>query len=563
VRLVKLGTWAIVLGLSLPVWAAEQPGAISGYVRNDSGTPQMGAVVQILGAANRTFTVFTDAAGYYAATGLLPGFYTLRVTAPSFLPAERERVGLRPGASLNVNVTLSTLLGVMQLGPVRSLPDNDDWKWTLRSVANRPILRVFDDPTPVSLGTGPENEKQTHELSGAVSFLAGSVASGYGAGSDMSTAFTLERSIFSDGHFAFSGDVGYGSSSLPAGALRARYSHTLADGSEPSLALTARRFTSSDPNLHNAALQALAISVADDFNVGDVVEFKFGSELQTIQFLGHVSAFRPYATADFQLSPNTILEYGYATSRPDLRDEKGFDSAPADLSESNPRVSLLNFSPQIESAHHQELSLSHRVGKNKFQVAVFTDRLANPALAGTGLTTAAGGFVLPDISAGTFSYEGRNFDTNGLRLVLERKFSSDLTATLDYASGGVLDLSQPDVQLQQAQQFMTTQRRHALAGKMSGTVARTHTRWIASYRWVNGPALTPVDMFNGSHGETDPYLNFFVRQPIPCMGGHMEAIIDVRNLLAQGYVPVLGQDGQTVYLVQAARSVQGGVAFTF
>jgi len=562
-RLVKLGAWAIVLGLSLPVWAAEQPGAISGYVRNNTGNPQMGAVVQILGAANRTLTVFTDAAGYYAATGLLPGFYTLRVTAPSFLPAERERVGLTPGASLNINVTLSTLLGVMQLGPVRSLPDNDDWKWTLRSVANRPILRVFDDPTAAGLGTSPENEKQSHELSGTVSFLAGSMASGYGAGSDMSTAFTLERSIFSDGHFAFSGDVGYGSSSLPAGALRARYSHTLADGSEPSLSLTARRFTSSDPNLHNAALQALAISVADDLTAGDVLELKFGSELQTIQFLGHVSAFRPYATADLQLSPNTILEYGYASSRPDLREEKGFDSAPADLSESNPRVSLLNFSPQIESAHHHELSVSHRVGKNKFQVAVFADRVANPALAGTGLTTAAGGFILPDISAGTFSYEGPTFSTNGLRIVLERKFSNDLTATLDYASGGVLDLSQPDVQLQQAQQYMTTPRRHALAGKVSGTVPRTHTRWIASYRWVNGSALTPVDMFNASHGEADPYLNFFVRQRIPCMGGHMEAIIDVRNLLAQGYVPVLGQDGQTVYLVQAARSVRGGVAFNF
>jgi len=519
----------------------------------------MGAVVQILGAANRTFTVFTDAAGYYAATGLLPGFYTVKVTAPSFLPAERERLGLRPGASLSVNVTLSTLLGVMQLGPIRSLPDNDDWKWTLRSVANRPILRVFDDPTPVNLGTTAENQKQSHELSGTVSFLAGSVASGYGAGSDMSTAFTLERSIFSEGHFAFSGDVGYGSS-IPAGALRASYSHTMADGSMPTLSLTARRFTSSDPNLHNAALQALALSATDNFTVGDSLELKFGSELQTIQFLGHVSAFRPYGSANLHLSPNTVLEYGYATSRPDLRNEKGFDSAPADLSESNPRVSLLNFAPQMESAHHQELGLSRRFGRNKLQVAGFTDRVANPALAGTGLTTTAGGFILPDISAGTFSYEGANLNTSGLRVVLERKFSDDLTATLDYAFGGVLDLTQPDVQLQSAQQFMTTQRRHALAGKMSGIVPRTHTRWIASYRWVNGQALTPVDMFNASPGQTDPYLNIFVRQPI---GGHMEAIIDLRNLLAQGYVPVLGQDGQTVYLVQAARSVRGGVAFTF
>ena len=43
----------------------------------------------------------------------------------------------------------------------------------------------------------------------------------------------------------------------------------------------------------------------------------------------------------------------------------------------------------------------------------------------------------------------------------------------------------------------------------------------------------------------------------------MDAIIDVRNLLAQGYVPVLGQDGRTLYLVDSARSVRGGVAFTF
>ncbi len=125
----------------------------------------MGAVVQILGAANRTFTVFTDDAGYYAATGLLPGLYTLKVTAPSFLPALREKVGLRPGASLNVNVTLSTLLGVMQLGPIRTLPDDDDWKWTLRSVANRPILRVFDDPTL------PAREGEAHDLSGTLRSL--------------------------------------------------------------------------------------------------------------------------------------------------------------------------------------------------------------------------------------------------------------------------------------------------------------------------------------------------------------------------------------------------------
>ena len=553
-KLRKLGTWAFVLGLSVPVWAA-QTGVISGYVRNSSGTPQMGAVVEILGAADHALTVFTDGAGYYTASGLVPGFYTLKVSAPSFLPALREKVGLRPGGKLNINVTLSTLLGVMQLGPARSVPDDDDWKWTLRSASNRPILRIFDDP---SAGA----EKPSHETRGSLSFLAGSAAGGYGTGSDMSTSFSFERSMFSDGHLAFSGNVGYGET-IPAAVVRTTYSRHLANGSTPVVGVTARRFAPSDPNLHNAALQALALSAGDEFLLGDTLELKFGSELQTIQFLGHLNSVRPHGAADLHLSPNTIVEYAYTTSRPDARAEKGFESAPADLSESDPRVSVLNFSPQIESARHHELSLSHRAGNTNLQVAVFADRISNPALTGTGEVTAAGGYLLPDVSSGTFSYTGPNLDTNGLRVVLQHKFASDLAATVDYAYGGALSLSHPGASLQNASQWISSERRQALAFKLSGTTARTHTRWIASYRWINGPAVTPVDMFNSSPGQSDPFLNIFIRQPIPCLGNHMEALIDIRNLLAQGYIPVLGQDGQTVYLVDSARSIRGGVSFSF
>lgn len=554
----QLATWTIVLGFALPLSAIERSATISGYVRDASGNPQMGAVVEILDAADRTLTVFSDGAGYYTATGLLPGLYSLKASAPSFLPALREKIGLRPGASINVNVTLNTLLDVMQLGPVRNLPDEDDWKWTLRSVANRPILRIFDDPNTTA-------EKQNHELRGTLSFLAGSAAGGYGTGSDMSASFTLERSMFSGGRLAFSGDVGYGEN-LPAAVLRTRYTHHSDTGGETTIGLTVHRFAPSDPNLHNAALQALGLSASDDVTFADIVELKFGSEMQTIQFLGNVTAFRPYGNADVHLNPDTIVSYQYTTSRPDMRNEKGFDSSPADLSESNPRVAVLNYAPEVERAQHQEVSLSHRIGNNNLQLAAYYDHVGNTVLTGTGNVTAAGGFLLPDVTSGTFSYAGGNLNTNGMRAVLQRKFSSDLTATIDYAYGGALNLTQADIQLQSAQQAVATQRRHAVAAKLSGTLPHTHTRWITSYRWVSGQSITPVDMFNSSPGQSDPYLNVFIRQPIPSMGFlpvHMEAIIDVRNLLAQGYVPVVGQDGQTVYLVQAARSLRGGVAFTF
>ena len=192
--------------------------------------------------------------------------------------------------------------------------------------------------------------------------------------------------------------------------------------------------------------------------------------------------------------------------------------------------------------------------------------MADPALTGVGDASADGGDVLPDIYSETFTYRGKELDARGMRVVLQRKLASDLTATLDYGYGGVLDLARVMLLCRTRAATLlcvtvTLRRRNSAA-----RCPALETRWITSYRWISGQALTPVDMFNQSAGQADPYLNIFIRQPIPGTGflpGHMDAVVDIRNLLAQGYVPVMGQDGRTVYLVQSARTVRGGVAFTF
>jgi hypothetical protein len=43
----------------------------------------------------------------------------------------------------------------------------------------------------------------------------------------------------------------------------------------------------------------------------------------------------------------------------------------------------------------------------------------------------------------------------------------------------------------------------------------------------------------------------------------MEATADLRNLLAQGYIPVALPDGQHLLLVHTPRSVRGGLNFRF
>ncbi|MGA2967019.1 MAG: carboxypeptidase-like regulatory domain-containing protein [Terriglobales bacterium] len=583
-----LGVVAVVVAtVALPAWSGTSSGAISGaisgHVRDASGAPQMGAAVEILGSAAQALKVFTDDRGFYSVASLLPGIYSVKVSAPSFLPSLREEIGVRAGAKLIVNITLTSLFEAIQMVPLRNPVDDDDWKWTLRSVANRPILRVLEDGTTVVAQSG--ESAVGHDFKGALTFLAGSPGEGFGSASDMTAGFAVERSLLSNGTLRLNGNLGYegDGQAIPAAVLRTAYTNRFNGVFEPSLAITAIRLNSPGLNaMPGASLEALSVTSSDRVVLGDKLEMTLGSELQTIQFMGRVRAFKPFGSADLHITPHTVVEYQYASSVPNLGlgdhadearsgpGEGSLDSAAADLSEAAPRMSITGFMPAVEQAHHHEVSISQRIGKTNMQVAFYADSIADPVLTGVGEMTpddmnVESGDVLPDVYSGTFSYQGNNFSTRGVRVVLERKLLSDLTATLDYAYGGVLDLSRPDVELQDAREWIHAEQRQSVAAKFSGTLPKAKTRWIASYRYTGGGALTPVDLFDTSPGHSPAYLNLFLRQPMPAsfLAGHMEILLDLRNLLAQGYVPVMGRDGHTLYLVQSARSVRGGVAFSF
>jgi hypothetical protein len=554
-----------LLVAALVAHAQNGTGSISGQVKDSAGVPQMGAAVRIF-AGPQMLLLFTDANGRYSARDLQPGTYQVKVSASSFLPSLRENIPLKTGAHLVVNLTLNTLFEAIQLLPARrrTAEDDEDWKWTLRSSTNRPILRVLGDGPLVVVSES--DRKDDRALKASVAFLAGSEGQGFGGVSDMRTAFNLESSIFSAGTVSLKGNVGYSGGGSPSTVLRAAYSHDFANGSHPEVAFTMRRFASPDAALHNAALQALALSLADHTTIGDFIDLSYGGEFQSIQFMGHAATFRPFGAADVHLDKNTVVEYRYATSLPNTRKAKGFDSAPADLSESGPRLSMMASGPQLERASHHEISASRRMGDTNLQVALFTDRMRNTALVGAGEIGGESVDLLPDVYSGTFTYDGGTLGTNGMRVVVQRKIISDLTGTFDYSTGGVLDLAKYGIPAEDIRANLRAQRRHAMAAKLQGRIPGANTRWIASYKWTNGSALTPVDAFNASAGQADPFLSFFLRQPLPggsFLPGKMEALVDVSNLLAQGYVPVMGQDGHTLYLVQSARTVRGGLAFTF
>ena len=189
-----------------------------------------------------------------------------------------------------------------------------------------------------------------------------------------------------------------------------------------------RRFSAPDTVPHGGALQSISMSYADGFSIAHLMDFQIGAEGEAIEFLGQeANAFRPTATADFHLGANTIFEYRYSTTEPNTRASKGFDTAPADLTESAPRMTMLNGDPLLENAHHHEMSLSERMGDNKLQLAYYNDRVKDPALLGVGVINTYTGDILPDPYSGTFSYNGGELRAQGVRFVFQHRVSNNFT----------------------------------------------------------------------------------------------------------------------------------------
>ena len=78
--------------------------------------------------------------------------------------------------------------------------------------------------------------------------------------------------------------------------------------------------------------------------------------------------------------------------------------------------------------------------------------------------------------------------------------------------------------------------------------------------------MTPAHYYATQRMRSEAGLNVSLRQPIPAFSGlpvRMEASADLRNLLAEGYLPFSLSDGRQVVLMHTPRSFRGGLSFIF
>jgi hypothetical protein len=301
---------------------------------------------------------------------------------------------------------------------------------------------------------------------------------------------------------------------------------------------------------------------------GDAIDAEVGSAA----VIGHLSgsspstvtAVLPFATVAWRYSSSTV-SYRMTTMAPNLA------SVESQTSAFMPTLVERNGDVAMEHGMNQEIGWERRTGTSGVAVVIYAGHIDNPVLEALGRfavgdSPATAGTVLFDPASDLFRVAGPDFSSAGVQAKMERSLPGGNRVSFSYASGSALAMPALAHAAGMTQVLAAAHSRHAQTYTISfsGTLEGTETHWRASYRWQPDDTVTEIAPY--AIGAAAPFLNVQFRQPIHLTrdgSGGLEALLDVRNLLAEGYHPYVLSDGSLLIFAQDQRSMRAGLAFTF
>ncbi len=501
----------------------------------------------------------------------------VRATAALYLPAMRDNLHLAAGTRTVVNMTLGTLFEASEWLPAerrRADEPGDDWKWTLRSTASRPLMRLAGHSGGLNISkdgndrvAGEQRRAQTQAR------LAMTNGDGGFAAGGMHNVFTVDRMLDNGGGMLLRADLGEpqaGHPVAPSADLSAGYARRMNYGATAST--TARVVTafSSHPELvsgiaPDGGMQSVLLQSAEQMQLSDTVGMDVGAQMMGVQINNNAVDVQPFFKVVISPAESVLVTYRLATAR-EFQDSEDMNT----LDVGAPSAAVERGRVRIQGGMHQEVSVGKRTGRGVVQAAWYHDRITNPIVNGGGVLGTAAlmtGNYVTDPATESFRMVGTNYQGSGVNVSVNEPLTNSLWAVLDYSTGTVLALrAQPaSINMAEMGQQMRAVSSQTATAALRGRIAKTNTRLRAAYRWQSQHTLTAVNPYHAFSDQA--YLSFFVRQPLHVHGilpRGTEATLDVTNLLSQGYQPVATDaDGQTIYFAQAERAIEAGLSFTF
>lgn len=579
--------------LSLPV-----TGDLLGRVVDNTGVPQLGAAVQLFNRYQRLIGhTSTTADGRFAFTGLPVDNYSIRVSLASFWPVSRDQVLVKAGVDSVLDIHLATLLSSIEVRyQVPTGAMTDEWKWALRSSPQtRLITRVLPQEFPDA-----QPPLKPHIFSGTHAMLA---LNGGDAGlidpsemtTDLGTSFAVSTNVFGKNQVQVAGTLGQSADFGPSAiALCAIYSRTdeglFASAPEVTFRMAqlggfGGQMSGVEPNgatPYGAGVPTLRTMTLGIYQTTDplgLVHIEYGATGETVEYAQHINRLSPYARMTFDLGsagsvaavysdggrPYELLAHQQTAAGEDLKTDEL--STPIESLSHLPQVSERHGQLELERTQNYELGYQKTAGGLTYAVSGFYERVWNGRMNVAGdLGGLDAGDLYSDGISKLSSYNIGQYRRAGYLASVDQRLGDDFNLSIAYARLGGFTGASDEFGGITAERFLNEQMHNVASVGGKARIPGLGTRISASYGWVDGQAAIPTHLFTTQNGTALPGVNILVRQPLPSIpgwGGRLELTADLRNLLAQGYVPIAMANGQHVLVVGAPKAIRGGLKFTF
>ena len=551
--------------------AGGAAGKLSGVVRDSTGTPQMGATVEIVPEAAikaASLGLLTNTQGIFHGESIAPGLYTLRITLAGFLPTIQQHVRISAHVTTVVRVELESMfasLDQLRRQPSSANVENDDWKWVLRSASiTRPVLQWADDGSMTATNTSYDAKAVRPRARLDFTDGARRPMSASNLPSAPATAFAYDQNLGGMSRLLLAGQVNY-ESEIAGGGIATVWLPTGSLSVGPHSALVLRE---SKLGPDGSTFRGVRLEQGGALPLGERALLRYGAEYVLVGMVKSATSLRPRLELDTRVTDawHAALifaeEPGAATPLESDEREVGSELAAA-LNELDSFPTLLwhGGRPVLEGGWHEEIAADRKLGSHGIlQVAAFHDDNRHVAVFGRGNDLPTADYFQDYFSNG-FAYDGGSSGNWGMRLAVRERLSNNLEMTAIYAYAGAL--SPTDIVDAPLRNVLRDTMHNSVGASISTKLPRLGTKLNAGYKWVGGGAVSRLDAYGESLYQMDPFLHVGVRQHLPKFApGRWEAIANCDNLFAQGYVSVNTQDGRAV-LVPSFRTFRGGLSVQF
>ena len=316
--------------------------------------------------------------------------------------------------------------------PARPRPADepkDDWTWTLRLSANRPLLRLLQDGPLVLVTNG---DGSAPELKARVTVRGGE--NGFGDGG-VHNDFELERAPDDGRAMIFRADLSQAED--PALNAMAGYEQQLAPGRtfRTVAALETRPDIAGGPM--SQGLQAIEMRSGETLNFGEAVQAEFGDETEAIHLGDTLLANHPFARMTVRRGA-TFVSYRVSTA-PGIQQLDDLDREAT----VEPKLAERDGKLELEQGVHQEIAAGKSEGSLHVKVAAWHERVEHPVVNGGGNISAAdwaGGNLLYDESSDLLRASGESFTGNGMLGEIEERVNGSTWISFDVALGDALEM---------------------------------------------------------------------------------------------------------------------------